>query len=254
MTGAWSVRAWPLLLVRAVSGESRLFGVAACGKQTYTWCLAFSRFLYSSPEAPGASPQMFPSEMRPKHPEEPFFFPFSLIHVCSFSRVTPETIWQTMERKKTRFFPSSPPTPICSVIVFYLIIIIVAILLGGFVSACRVVGVYFLAFLRCLRRVAIWNGPREIPPLRASNGPFTASLMTCQFPCPSIFSPINSFIAVRIKGDNRTAPPHNESLKFSSAAPGPWLSPATSWGRLLGMHAGTQFQTLCPVDPKLGYT
>lgn len=39
-------------------------------------------------------------ETGPKHPEEPFCLTF--IHSCSFSRVPPESIWQTLvEKKKT---------------------------------------------------------------------------------------------------------------------------------------------------------
>lgn len=37
-------------------------------------------------------------ETRPKHPEEPFCLTF--IHSCSFSRVPPESIWQTLVKKK----------------------------------------------------------------------------------------------------------------------------------------------------------
>lgn len=37
-------------------------------------------------------------ETGPKHPEEPFCLTF--IHSCSFSRVPPESIWQTLVKKK----------------------------------------------------------------------------------------------------------------------------------------------------------
>ena len=39
-------------------------------------------------------------ETGPKHPEEPFCLTF--IHSCSFSRVPPESIWQTLVKKKKK--------------------------------------------------------------------------------------------------------------------------------------------------------
>lgn len=54
-------------------------------------------------------------ETGPKHPEEPFCLTF--IHSCSFSRVPPESIWQTLVKKKKSFREEKqqvvlePPTP-----------------------------------------------------------------------------------------------------------------------------------------------
>lgn len=55
-------------------------------------------------------------ETGPKHPEEPFCLTF--IHSCSFSRVPPESIWQTLVKKKKKTLREEkqqvvlePPTP-----------------------------------------------------------------------------------------------------------------------------------------------
>lgn len=54
-------------------------------------------------------------ETGPKHPEEPFCLTF--IHSCSFSRVPPESIWQTLVKKKKTLREEKqqvvlePPTP-----------------------------------------------------------------------------------------------------------------------------------------------
>lgn len=60
-------------------------------------------------------------ETGPKHPEEPFCLTF--IHSCSFSRVPPESIWQTLVKKrlwgkKNKSFLSHPH-PICHGIIFF---------------------------------------------------------------------------------------------------------------------------------------
>lgn len=63
-------------------------------------------------------------ETGPKHPEEPFCLTF--IHSCSFSRVPPESIWQTLVKKKKRLWGKknnksflSHPHPICCGIIFF---------------------------------------------------------------------------------------------------------------------------------------
>ena len=66
-------------------------------------------------------------ETGPKHPEEPFCLTF--IHSCSFSRVPPESIWQTLvkkKKKKKRLWGKknnksflSHPHPICCGIIFF---------------------------------------------------------------------------------------------------------------------------------------
>lgn len=169
--------------------------------------------------------------MRPKHPEVPVSMSF--IHVCSFSRVPPETIWRTMGEKKSlkeknnKSF-SNHPHPICSWNICFIInsaVVTVMVLSfaccrGGcchYCCCCFFFGFVFFSLFESNCHMKQCSVGKKIPPLCASNRPFTTLLMTCQFPCSSIFCPINSFLTLRIKADNGAPPPHNKSLKFSGS-------------------------------------
>lgn len=80
-------------------------------------------------------------ETGPKHPEEPFCLTF--IHSCSFSRVPPESIWQTLVKKKKRVsgkknnksFLSHPHPICCGIIFFYYLQIMCADIISAVWSA-----------------------------------------------------------------------------------------------------------------------
>ena len=199
------------------------------------------------------------SETGPEHPEEPFS-PTSLAF-CSFLRVPPETIWQTIVKKKETPREEnnksllSHPLPICRAILFFY-----------YQRRVRPLGFSVRRSWQCVdvgrtlkknNQIKDYGALRvemggKIPPPCASNRPFTSSLMTCQFPCPSIFCPINSFLALRIKGDNAGPPQHNESLKFSSFGLALGTLTRPGWARLLGMHASANMNIL-PTDQGTGH-
>lgn len=79
-------------------------------------------------------------ETGPKHPEEPFCLTF--IHSCSFSRVPPESIWQTLVKKKrvsgkknNKSFLSHPHPICCGIIFFYYLQIMCADIISAVWSA-----------------------------------------------------------------------------------------------------------------------
>ena len=142
-------------------------------------------------------------ETGPKHPEEPFCLTF--IHSCSFSRVPPESIWQTLVKKKkkkrlwgkknNKSFLSHPHPICCGIIFFYYLQIMCADMIStvwsGGHCGCSCWGFFFVLFLFCLWSAAIWNDERGVekwnPPPCASNRPFRTLLMACQFPLPFHF-------------------------------------------------------------------
>lgn len=128
-------------------------------------------------------------ETGPKHPEEPFCLTF--IHSCSFSRVPPESIWQTLVEKKrlwgkknNKSFLRHPHPICCGIIFFYYLQIMCADMIstvwsGGHCGCCSCC---FLFVELCDMRQ---RGGKNPPPC-ASN-PFRTLLMACQFPLPFHF-------------------------------------------------------------------
>lgn len=131
-------------------------------------------------------------ETGPKHPEEPFCLTF--IHSCSFSRVPPESIWQTLVKKKKEFqgrkttsrswATHTPSAVVLSSFIIYRLCALILFLQFGLLVIVVVVLVVF-----CLWSTVIWDsdGERRGPPPCASNRPFRTLLMACQFPLPFHF-------------------------------------------------------------------
>ena len=129
-------------------------------------------------------------ETGPKHPEEPFCLTF--IRSCSFSRVPPESIWQTQVKKKdfegrkTTSRSWATHTPSAVVLSSFIIYTLCALI--WFLQFCLVVIVLDVLVVFCLWSVVIWDseGGKNPPPC-ASNRPFRTLLMACQFPLPFHF-------------------------------------------------------------------
>ena len=108
-------------------------------------------------------------ETGPKHPEEPFCLTF--IHSCSFSRVPPESIWQTLVKKKglwgkknNKSFLSHPHPICCGIIFFYYLQIMCADMIstvwsGGHCGRSR-------CFFVCdMRQRGGWGGQKKSSPM-----------------------------------------------------------------------------------------
>lgn len=131
-------------------------------------------------------------ETGPKHPEEPFCLTF--IHSCSFSRVPPESIWQTLVKKKKDFegrkttsrswATHTPSAVVLSSFIIYRLCALIWFLQFGLVVIVVVLVVFFVCG-------ALWyetaRGGKKNPPPCASNRPFSTLLMACQFPLPFHF-------------------------------------------------------------------
>lgn len=99
-------------------------------------------------------------ETRPKHPEEPFCLTF--IHSCSFSRVPPESIWQTLVKKRlwgkknNKSFLNHPHPICCGIIFFYYLHIMCADMISAVWSGSHC-GCSCVFFLFCLWSTVIWD-------------------------------------------------------------------------------------------------
>lgn len=131
-------------------------------------------------------------ETGPKHPEEPFCLTF--IHSSSFSRVPPESIWQTLVKKKefegrkttSRSWATHIPSAVVlsSFIIFRLCALILFQLFSLVVIAVVLIVVVFLFVCGVLQYEGGVGGDS---PLSASNHPFRTLLTACQFPLPFHF-------------------------------------------------------------------
>lgn len=130
-------------------------------------------------------------ETGPKHPEEPFCLTF--IHSCSFSRVPPKSIWQTLVIKKKTLREEKqqvvlePPTP--HLLWYYLLLLSTDYVRWyDFYSLVWWSLWLLLLVFCCLWSTVIWDseGGKNPPPC-ASNRPFSTLLMACQFPLPFYF-------------------------------------------------------------------
>ncbi len=100
-------------------------------------------------------------ETGPKHPEEPFCLTF--IHSCSFSRVPPESIWQTLVKKKDfegrkttsrSCATHTPSAVVLSSFIIYRLCALIWFLQFGLVV---IVVVLVVLFFVCLSSSAIWD-------------------------------------------------------------------------------------------------
>lgn len=149
--------------------------------------------LYSAIYSRRANQKLWTSsrETRPKHPEEPFCLTF--IHSCSFSRVPPESIWQTLVKKKDfeerkttsrSWTTHTPSAVVLSSFIIYTLCALIWFLQFGLVVIVAVLVFFFVLFVEhCDMRQ---RGGKNSPPC-ASNRPFRTLLMACQFPLPFHF-------------------------------------------------------------------
>lgn len=131
----------------------------------------------------------------------------NLIHVWSFTRVPPRTIWQTMGREKKSLKEEKQQVVLQPATHMPSALKISVLLLSLSLSQLQVYVSHLLRHLHhccCCCFFWLWHATvhrgEKILFLCTSNHPLTSLLMTCQLPRSSIFCPINSFLPFRKKG------------------------------------------------------